>query len=228
MTTPNPADVARRLIQRVPAAVPESPAALVAPAVLFSYVDNSNVWIEGRRIQAVREGRARDPYEAMERKVFGHWSYDFGRLYELACPLGSMVGRSLLIGSKPPPNDSVWARARDEGFQVEVFERRYFGKEKQVDASIGTVMLEDSYEHMNAERGDLAVLVAGDADYLPQIRSLQRRGLRVRVLFWMHATSNDLRATADEFIALDPFFDRLTLPTVCPAGPFSAADRDDR
>lgn len=228
MTTPNPAELARRLAQRAPAAVPEPPAALAAPAVLFSYVDNSNVWIEGRRIQAVRDGLARDPKEAMDRQVFGYWAYDFGRLYELVCPLGSMVGRSLLIGSKPPPNDSVWARGRDEGFQVEVFDRSFFGKEKQVDARIGTAMMEDSYEHMDARRGDLAVLVAGDGDYLPQIRSLQRRGLRVRVLFWRHATSNDLRATANEFIALDPFFDQLTLPTVSPAGPLSAADRDDR
>jgi hypothetical protein len=29
--------------------------------------------------------------------------YDFGRLYELVGPPGSSVGRSLLIGSKPPP-----------------------------------------------------------------------------------------------------------------------------
>jgi hypothetical protein len=161
MTIPNPAELARRLADRALAAEPEPPAALAAPAVLFSYVDNSNVWIEGQRIQAVREGLARDPKEAMERKVFGYWAYDFGRLYELACPPGSRVGRSLLIGSKPPPNDSVWARARDEGFQVEVFDRSYFGKEKQVDARIGTAMMEDSYENMDASRGDLAVLVAG-------------------------------------------------------------------
>jgi len=216
MTKPNPAELAHRLKRAETAAVTDPPATLTAPAVLFSYVDNSNVWIEGRRIQAVRRGIARDPYDAMKRQLFAPWSYDFGQLYELVCPPGSLVGRSLLIGSKPPPNDSVWARARDEGFQVETFDRSYFGKEKQVDGSIGTVMMEDSYEHMNARRGDLAVLVAGDGDYLPTVRSLQRRGLQVRVLFWKHASSNELCTTADEFIPLDPFFDRLTSPTVSP------------
>jgi hypothetical protein len=79
--------------------------------VLLGYVDNSNVWIEGQRIQAVKRGLARDPYDAMNRRVRAPWSYDFGRLYELVCPLGTRVGRSILVGSRPPSNDSVWERA---------------------------------------------------------------------------------------------------------------------
>jgi NYN domain len=157
--------------------------------VLFAYVDNSNVWIEGQRIQAVKQGLARDPYDAMNRRISAPWSYDFGRLYELVCPLGTRVGRSILVGSRPPPNDSVCERARSEGFEVEVFNRNVANKEKQVDSSIVTTMLDDSYEHMKSDRGDMAALVAGDGDYIPSVRSLQRRGLQVRIVFWKHATS---------------------------------------
>ncbi len=95
---------------------------------------------------------------------------------------------------------------------MEVFSRNVANKEKQVDSSIVTTMLDDSYEHMKSDRGDMAVLVAGDGDYLPSMRSLQRRGFRVRVVFWKHATSRELRDTANEFVELDPHFDRLTLP----------------
>jgi len=72
-------------------------------------------------------------------------------------------------------------------------------------------MLDDSYGHMKPDRGDTAVLVAGDADYMPSVRSLQERNLKVRVVFSKHATSHELRESADNFTPLDPFFDQLTL-----------------
>ena len=87
--------------------------------VLFLYVDNSNVWIEGQRLSAVRRGMALDPGDAMRRGVVDHdWRYDFGRLYELACPESVRVGRSILFGSRPPANESLWQRAESEGFLV--------------------------------------------------------------------------------------------------------------
>ncbi|WP_067459770.1 NYN domain-containing protein [Actinomadura macra] len=180
---------------------------------MFAYVDNSNVWIEGQRVQAVELGQARTERDAMKRGITAPWQYDFGRLYELACPSGSMVGRSFLVGSRPPPNDSVWDRARNEGFEVEVHDRNAANKEKRVDTSLTTIMLDDSHEHMDPARGDLAVLVAGDGDgdFQPTLRSLHRRGLRVRVLSWDHACSRDLREDADEYLSLNPFFHWLTV-----------------
>ncbi|GAA2627167.1 hypothetical protein GCM10010411_75310 [Actinomadura fulvescens] len=205
---PTPRAVAARLAR--PGAEPQRPAALPAPGRVFAYVDNSNVWIEGQRLQAVRLGHARTPQHAMANQITAPWRYDFGRLYELACPPGSMVGRSFLVGSKPPPGDSVWNRARNEGFHVLTYDRNAAGKEKQVDASLLTWLLDDSYQHMDAARGDLAVLVAGDGDFLPAVNSLQRRDLTVRVLSWEHACSRALREGADEFLPLDPYFGWLT------------------
>jgi hypothetical protein len=54
---------------------------------LFVYVDNSNVWIEGMRISAVRKGMAADAKDAMNRKITDQgWTYDFGKLYQAICP----------------------------------------------------------------------------------------------------------------------------------------------
>jgi uncharacterized LabA/DUF88 family protein len=178
---------------------------------LYVYVDNSNIWIEGQRIQAVRQGLAPDIRTAVRNRVLARWTYDFGRLYELACPVGEQIGRSILYGSRPPANDSIWRRARDAEFQVEVFDRSiHTHKEKQVDIALSTTMMEDSYTHMKAGNGDIAVLVAGDGDFLPTIRSLQNRGIGIRVVSWAHAVSRELRDTANEFVELDPHFDHLT------------------
>ena len=179
---------------------------------LYVYVDNSNIWIEGQRIQAVREGLAPDIRTALRQKITAPWTYDFGKLYSVLCPPGEKVGRSILFGSRPPENDSIWQRVRDADFQVRTFDRSTFtNKEKQVDIALSTTMMEDSFKYMTA--GDTAVLAAGDGDFVPTVESLQARGLAVRVVSWSHAVSYQLRATADEYIELDPHFDDLSLAT---------------
>ena len=178
--------------------------------VLFVYVDNSNVWIEGQRVSAVRKGMARSAWEAMEQDVLDReWQYDFGRLYELACPDEAVVGRSILFGSRPPPNDSLWERARRDGFEIVVFDRSAGGREKRVDTALTVTLTEDSFTYMQPARGDMAVIVAGDGDYVPAVESLQRRGLGVRAVFWEHAVSRDLRRLVDEYVPLDPHLESL-------------------
>src|SRR5438445_2602026 len=103
---------------------------------LYVYVDDSNIWIEGQRIQAVRTGLAPDIRAALERKITAPWTYDFGRLYGLLCPPGVPVGRSIVFGSRPSGNDGIWQRLRDADFQVATFDRSPFThKEKQVDVA---------------------------------------------------------------------------------------------
>ena len=114
------------------------------------------------------------------------------------------------MGSRPPANDSLWQRARDADFEVEVYDRNAANREKQVDTGLATRLLADSYEHMQGRVPDVvAVLVAGDGDYVPPIRDLQRRGIKVRVVFWSHAVSRELKEAADEFVSLDENLDFL-------------------
>jgi hypothetical protein len=185
---------------------------------VFFYVDNSNVWIEGMRVSAVNKGMASSIHDAMDRRITDHsWRYDFGRLYRLACPETAKVGRSVLVGSRPPPNDSLWDIARTEGFEVITHDRNRANKEKKVDSTIVTLMMEDSYEYMRAERHDRAVLAAGDSDFVPQVESLTRRGLEVWVMFWNHA-SRELRDTCTRFLPLDPQIDFLAGKSDRPVG----------
>jgi uncharacterized LabA/DUF88 family protein len=93
---------------------------------------------------------------------------------------------------------------------VKVFDRNAANNKWQVDTSLATLMVEDSRRYMRPERHDMAVLVAGDGNFVPPVRSVQGRGLKVRVAFWRHGTSRELREAADEFLELDPYCDRPT------------------
>jgi uncharacterized LabA/DUF88 family protein len=68
-------------------------------------------------------------------------------------------------------------------------------------------MMEASYERMKAGQ-DVLTLVAGDADYVPVIERITKRGFQVDVLFWKHA-SHELKSAATNFIELDPHLDYL-------------------
>ena len=179
--------------------------------VLFVYVDNSNLWIEGMRVSAVKKGLVKNAWEAMRDKVVDQsWTYDFGKLYEAICPDTAQIGRSSLFGSRPPENDSIWELARSSGFEVTLFDRNKQNKEKEVDVAIATQIVADSYEYMKPERGDRLVLVSGDRDYVPPIKQLAARGLPASVVFWDHATAKDLREAAYDFTPLDPLFEHLS------------------
>jgi uncharacterized LabA/DUF88 family protein len=176
----------------------------------FLYVDNSNVWIEGMHVSAVQTGLAPDIWSAQSERICDYnWKLDFGRLYEFAGGQASEVGRAVLFGSRPPPNDSLWEVARSKGFEPVVHDRSIGNREKKVDTSIATQVVADSYERMNADR-DEVTLVAGDSDYVPTVEQLRDRGFTFTVMFWKHA-SRELRKAASSFVALDSYLGFLQL-----------------
>jgi hypothetical protein len=176
----------------------------------FLYVDNSNVWIEGMHVAAVKNGLAPDLQTALNGNVCDHnYKIDFGNLFRFAGGSNQEVGRAVLFGSRPPPNDSVWAAASAQGFEVVVFDRNFKNSEKKVDTSIVTEIITDSFRLMEATRDEIT-LVAGDSDYVPAIASLRSRGFTFHVVFWGHA-SGELKAAATKFINLNSYMDHLRL-----------------
>ncbi|MFG3343384.1 NYN domain-containing protein [Glycomyces sp. NPDC048151] len=185
--------------------------AAASQPVLFVYVDNSNLWIEGQRLSAVKKGLATDVNDATKRKTFDNtWRCDFGQLYKIACPDNARIGRSKLWGSRPPDDDSVWNMAKKEGFQVEVFDRNAGNKEKKVDTAITAFMIDDLHEFMKPDRGDIAVLVGGDGDFVPAFEILKNKGISVEIVFWEHGLSKELRDKADRHVSLNPHFELLS------------------
>jgi hypothetical protein len=79
----------------------------VNAAVLFVYVDSSNLWIEGQRLSAVRRPMAVDAVAAMKRGIVDHdWRIDFGQGTGARGPGGPDGG---------PPATNCWRRSSPSG-----------------------------------------------------------------------------------------------------------------
>lgn len=177
----------------------------------YIYVDNSNVYIEGCRVSAVKNGMpgAATIIEAMNNRIvdFG-WKLDYGALHQLACGDPSQIGGARLWGS-PPPGDGFWKMVERYGFTVQTYDRNAAGKEKKVDVAIAHRITKDAYKGVITPGSDEITLVAGDKDYVPVVEDLVEEGFKVDIVFWDHA-AQELKDCASSFFCLDPHLSSLT------------------
>jgi hypothetical protein len=88
---------------------------------------------------------------------------------------------------------------RDAGFEPRVFPRRRQGRSKAVDLALATDVLTLAGE----EQYEVAVLFAGDGDYVPVVEAVKRLGRHVVVGFFAgEGLSDELRIAADDFLDL--------------------------
>ncbi|AAQ58422.1 NYN domain-containing protein [Chromobacterium violaceum] len=175
----------------------------------YIYIDNSNLYIEGRRVSAVQQRLATNINEAMRDGILDHgYTISFGKLHEFLTG-GDLtkIKRAALYGSRPPPNDSIWKSAERAGFELHLEDRNVANKEKKIDTGIATLLTKDAYKHGKPEE-DLFVLVAGDKDYVPTLNELRADGYQVEVVFWSHA-AKELKDAATRFISLDQHLEHL-------------------
>lgn len=174
----------------------------------YTYVDNSNVFIEGQRIAAVMKGLAKDLADASSRHIVDHsWNIDYGKLHEFVCGERRQVGGAKLWGS-PPPGDTFWKMVEAKGFKVTKFEKSIAGTEKKVDVAIAHQMTKDAYTLIDKANSEIT-LVSGDKDFVPVVEDLVAEGFRVIVAFWSHG-AKELKDAASEFIDLTPWHAHLT------------------
>jgi hypothetical protein len=172
----------------------------------YTYVDNSNLYIEGCRVSAVNKKMAKNIYEAMNNGIVDMtWQIDYGKLYQFLCG-DDAVAR--LWGS-PPPGDSFWQMVNRKGFETTLYNRNAQNKEKKVDVAIGAAMIKDAYTRINKEK-DEVLLVAGDGDYEPVVADLIKEGFKVEVTFWDHASGDLKKAVGNKFISLNQHHGHFT------------------
>jgi uncharacterized LabA/DUF88 family protein len=169
------------------------------------YLDDSNLWIEGKKVSAVSKGMALDIWEATETRTYDHnFKVDFGRV--LAIANNEPIKMARFYGSRPPEADSVWQAAQQVGFRLTILDRNARNKEKGVDASMIADIMTDLYEL--AEQGDIFILITGDADYVPVVEKLKAKNFAVHVLFWEHAAVT-LKQAADQFKSLNGYLEQI-------------------
>ncbi len=173
---------------------------------LHLFIDNSNIFIEARRV-------AQLVYNCDDRAM-DRLRIDFGRLMEFTRK-GRELREAILVGSEPPPNDSLWQRLRQLGIQLRIFQRSPFtGREREVDQELINC-IRDTLE-ANPQRGVIA-LVSGDRGYAGTLERCLARGWEVEIYFWRQA-STELKRLAErepgqpraQFVNLNPHFNRIT------------------
>jgi uncharacterized LabA/DUF88 family protein len=127
------------------------------------FVDNSNLWIEGKRASGKR---CKPP-------VPSNYLYriEYGLLLQHVLQGRGLATVPKLYGSEPPPNDSVWKIIRAKGFDVTVFQRNIYNKEKGVDMRMG---LDIQRLALTEKIAGTVAIVAGDADFVEVVDEAHR------------------------------------------------------
>ncbi|WP_413935359.1 NYN domain-containing protein [Nitrospira sp. BLG_1] len=100
-----------------------------------------------------------------------------------------------------PPGDQLSRAAVEEklkqvGIEApRVFHRPRSGRSKRVDITLATDMLTHAHRH----NYDIAILVAGDEDYVPLVEAVKAEGRRVAVWFVDDGLSPALKADSDHY-----------------------------
>lgn len=173
------------------------------------YVDNSNVWIEGKYHSAVRKGMVSDINQAHECKICDMpWVYDFGQLLKIVSD-GDVAGikRAVLYGSRPTDNDSLWKAAQRAGFEVFTPERNASNKEKREDTGFDKEVLRDLYKGI-IEDTDEIILVVGDGDHYPVAQAIREEGKQYTLAFWDNA-SELMKDQSAKYISLNAHIKEL-------------------
>jgi len=126
----------------------------------FVYVDNSNIFIEGKRVKAVESGLAMNIYDAMSNRILEQsYKIDFGKLHDfIAGADRRKIKRCMLFGSRPPSSDTIWEIAKRAGFEVVTEDRNVANKEKKIDTGIVAAMTKDAYTVVD-KANDIITLV---------------------------------------------------------------------
>jgi uncharacterized LabA/DUF88 family protein len=159
-------------------------------------VDNSNIFIEGKKFAAKRKG--------LEKAEDWTWRIDFGALLKQVANDHKIIS-AILVGSTPPPNDSLWHAAKYQGFKVITYERSLSG-EKAVDTELVASGLKIIYKHPHPA---ILKLLSGDRDFMPLIKCAYEEGWEMELWGFSDSISNDLALMVTRVQLLDPVFDRI-------------------
>ena len=166
---------------------------------LHLFIDNSNIFIEAQQV-------ARDKYFFDDELVI-RLRINYGGLLD-KIRNGRKLMETVLVGSRPPEQDSLWDYLKKLGIEPRIFDRSPFtNKEKKVDAEL-TNAIRDTLED-NSEAGTIAI-ISGDKDYIPTLDRCVKKKWNVEIYFWSQASSKLRKMTGTKFINLDSFFEEIT------------------
>ncbi|CAB5391512.1 unnamed protein product [Rhizophagus irregularis] len=183
--------------QKQPVAVNTSK---VNTGLVHVFVDNSNLYVEAKYVVGELEKiyewvKTIDEATKVEkfRQVYymKHLQIDYGYLLKTILGERSMGSSPVIVGSRPPPDDTLWDEIKKLGYEATVYYRNLDNKEKRVDMKLGVSMVVQTL--FKAKSPGVLVLVAGDGDYEPALEEILKAGWKVEIRFWASAISRHLK-----------------------------------
>lgn len=177
---------------------------------VFIYWDNSNIFIEARRLAEELDSGPDARY-----RVRIH----FANMLRLAHADRTME-RAVAAGSVPPEMRQLWNSLEDKGVKVKLFDRGSpeRGEQQMPDHWLQLRMLEDALDY-NGNPG-IVVLLTGDgagyhegSGFHSALERMHKRGWRVEILSWAHSCNPRMRIWAQTngvFVPLDDFYHSVT------------------
>ena len=93
-----------------------------------------------------------------------------------------MGNSPVIMGSRPPSDDTLWNKVKKLGYEATVYDRNNENKEKRVDMKLGISMVVQAL--LKAKGPGVLVLIAGDGDYEPALEEILKAGWKVEIRFW--------------------------------------------
>lgn len=147
------------------------------------FIDNSNIWIEGRKTYARKH--------SLETDTDPTWRFDVGRLKNVLAAKSHLVRDGLdpeliynLYGSTPPPVDTVWTAISSNNVNVRTFERGSNNREKRVDHEIIADSLWQAFKDQQNKQRTEFMFVSGDEDMITSVERLELLGFTTHVWGW--------------------------------------------
>lgn len=170
-------------------------------------VDNSNIWIEGMKLSAAQKGMSAGP-DGKEPCDFS-WRIDFGKLLNLVAE-GKKIQKAILVGSRPPKDDSLWNAAKRKGFEVKVEDRNSQNREKAVDTALVATGVKLIYTTPPAA----LKILSGDTDFKPLIEHANDANWETEIWAFSSAlSSGNLLSMVNRVEPLDSHISEIQLET---------------
>jgi uncharacterized LabA/DUF88 family protein len=162
------------------------------------FVDGENFAI---RFGSLINGRALDEPWVYYKPDIYVWSRNINDL----CAFVNVIRKHYYTSTSGDENAiaGIQDTLKDIGIEApRVFKRQKNGRSKRVDITLATEML----THAHRKNYDVAILIAGDEDYLPLVEAVQGEGARVFLWFFKNGLSPKLKRTVDNYVDIEYLF----------------------
>ena len=162
------------------------------------FVDGENLAIRYRHLLG---NKAPEQHVEHERDVYV-WTPFANIRHHVACEVVRRYYYTAVQGDTPRV-EVIEDKLKALGIEApRVFKKERGSHSKRVDISLAVDML----THAHRANFDIAILVAGDEDYVPLVDAIAAEGRRLVVWFFKDGLSPALRRRADHYFDLSTFF----------------------